>query len=84
MAALSVVQNPVNHKATKHIETRYLYTRDIVEKGRVKVDYCNTKEMIADLLTKALPVGQFQILREKMGVRKLSTPLSPKNTEWEC
>ena len=34
-AAISVIQNPGNHKATKHIETRYLYTRDLVHKGRI-------------------------------------------------
>ena len=70
-AAIAVVKNPGNHKATKHIETRYLFTRDLVEAERISVTYCHTKEMIADLLTKALPLEQFEKLREKMGVKRL-------------
>ena len=71
-AAISVIQNPGNHKATKHIETRYLYTRDLVHKGRVNITYCNTKDMLADLLTKPLPIKQFKILKHRMGVHNLT------------
>jgi len=71
-AAIETVKNPGNHKSSKHIETRYLFTRDLVEKQRIRVTYCNTKEMVADLLTKALESDQFIKLRNKMGVHKLA------------
>ena len=61
-----------NRKATKHIETRYLFTRDIIEQQRIQVTYCATKDMVADLLTKALPQEQFEKLRAKMGLNSLS------------
>jgi hypothetical protein len=34
------------------------------EEKRIDVTYCNTKEMVADALTKALPQPQFWKLRE--------------------
>ncbi|OWZ05324.1 Retroelement pol Polyprotein [Phytophthora megakarya] len=74
-AAISIVKNPGDHKASwepyKHIEIRYLITRDLVELGRLKIAYRATTEMTADILTKALPTKQFLKLREKLGVRDL-------------
>jgi len=32
------------------------------------VKYCNTKEMLADILTKPLPKRQFEYLRSKLGI----------------
>ena len=72
-AAISIIKNPQNHPSTKHIETRYLYARDIHEKGRINVKYCNTKDMVADASTKALPRKQFEKLRELMGLRDLKS-----------
>ncbi|GMF16671.1 unnamed protein product [Phytophthora fragariaefolia] len=74
-AAISIVKNPGNFKATKPIEIRYLFTRDLVELVRLKIAYCSTTETTADILTKALPTKQFLKLREKPGVRDLE--LSP-------
>jgi hypothetical protein len=70
-SAIAVVQNPGNHNSTKHVEIRFLFTRDLVEKGKIKVVYCHTLEMLADLLTKALSGPQFEILRFQLGVREL-------------
>jgi hypothetical protein len=54
-----------SHKAKKHIEIRFLFTRGLVEMGRLKIEYCATTEMTADILAKALPTRQFIKLREK-------------------
>ncbi|OWZ09443.1 Retrotransposon Tca5 Polyprotein, partial [Phytophthora megakarya] len=72
-AAISTVKNPGNHKATKHIEIRFLFTRDFDEEGRLEIQYCSTSDIAADILTKALPTGQFVKLRELIGVRDLKT-----------
>ncbi|KAG3010793.1 hypothetical protein PC121_g14993 [Phytophthora cactorum] len=74
-AAISIVKNPGNFKANKHIEIRFFFTRDLMKEGRLKIAYCSTTEMTADILTKALPTKQFLKLREKLGVRDLM--LSP-------
>jgi hypothetical protein len=36
-AAISTVRNTGNHKATKHIEIRYLLTKDLEEEGRLEI-----------------------------------------------
>ena len=72
VTAIASVKNPGNHRATKHIEVRHLYARDIFEKGRIKLDYVSTHEMLADAMTKGLPTKPFLYLREKLGVKDLS------------
>ena len=47
------------NKKTRHINIRYFHIADLVEKGRVGVEYCNIKEMVVDFLTKPLQGEQF-------------------------
>ena len=54
--AIALVENPVHHQRTKHIDIRFHFIRDQVTNGCIKVQYLQTKEMIADCLTK--PVGR--------------------------
>ena len=67
-SALAVAKNPELHSRTKHIDIRHHFIRDCVENDVIEVHYCPTKEMIADILTKALPKHQFQELRAQLGV----------------
>ena len=39
---------------SKHIEIKYEYIRDMVEKGAVKLQYVATDEQTVDVLTKPL------------------------------
>jgi hypothetical protein len=41
-------------KRTKHVELKYQLIREAIEKNKVKLDYIQSEEFIADLLTKAL------------------------------
>ena len=44
---------------------------DMVEAGRIKLTHCSSENMIADILTKGLPVKQFEKLRGLAGVGEL-------------
>ena len=61
-------ENPVFHGKSKHIEIKYHYIRDIVQKGAVKLQYVATNEQIADVLMKPLARVKFEYFREKLGV----------------
>ena len=71
MSAINIIRNPVRHPSTKHIEIRQLYARERFENGDIDVKYCPTANMIADMLTKALPRKQFETLRSQVGVLNL-------------
>ena len=57
--ALDLIDNPVCHDRTKHIETRYHYVRQQVACGNAIFSYVNTKDNIADLFTKPLTSTNF-------------------------
>ena len=49
---ISLSQNPVIRPRSKHIDIRYHFIRTEVSKKRLKIVYCQTQEMVADVLTK--------------------------------
>ena len=63
MGAISVVTNPGNlQNRTKHMDLRVHACKQFVEDESVVIAYVKTQRMIADILTKALPPAQFEIL----------------------
>jgi hypothetical protein len=50
-------------KNTRHVDIRYFFITDCIQKGLVSVEYCPTEEMIADFFTKPLQGSQFYKLR---------------------
>ena len=67
-SAISLCKNPVLHDRSKHIDLRYHFIRDCVEKGSVIVEFIRTGEQKADILTKSLGRVRFQELRDKVGI----------------
>ena len=51
---------------TAHIALRWFFCREKMMDGTARVDYCNTKRMVADILTKPLPKPAFEFLRKGM------------------
>jgi len=51
-------------KGSKHIDIRYFFITDRIEKKHIKVKYCPTKEMIADFFTKPLQGALFYKFRD--------------------
>jgi hypothetical protein len=46
-------------KRTSHINIRYFFVRDRIEKGETPIKYCDTQGMIADFFTKPLQGNLF-------------------------
>ena len=54
-SCIKLIKNPVFYKRSKHIDVRHHFVREKVSEGCLRFVYCNTKDMIADALTKAVP-----------------------------
>ena len=48
-------------KQTRHINIRYFFVTDRIAKGELTIEYCTTKEMIADFFTKPLQGAPFRV-----------------------
>ena len=59
-SCMKKIENPVFHDKMKHIEIRYFYIRDMVQKGAIKLQYVSTDEQVADVLTKPLSRVEFE------------------------
>jgi hypothetical protein len=66
--SLDLSNNPTHHSRTKHIDIRHHFIREAVEERIVALEHCPTEEMVADILTKALPREKFIKMRLMMGV----------------
>ena len=51
------------NERTRHINIRYFFAKDKIESGELKIEYLQTEDMIADLLTKPLQGEKFRRLR---------------------
>ena len=60
--------NLVFHDRSKHIEIPYHYERDMVERRANQLEYINTGDQTADLLTKALPKVKVDHFKKKLGM----------------
>jgi hypothetical protein len=67
-SAISVTKNPVLHSKTKHIEVRYHFLRDNVEKRNIDHIHVPTEKQLADILTNPLDQATFSRLRGELGV----------------
>jgi hypothetical protein len=51
-------------KRTKHINMRYFFVTNRISKGEVQVEWCPTKDMVADFMTKPLQGSLFKKFRD--------------------
>ena len=51
-----------NHKNARHFVTRLSYLQQVVQNGTIKFKELGTRDMIADIMTKALPDQQYHTL----------------------
>nr|GEY41507.1 retrovirus-related Pol polyprotein from transposon TNT 1-94 [Tanacetum cinerariifolium] len=71
-AAIAISCNPVQYSRTKHIDVRYHFIKEKVEKGIVELVFVGTEYQLVDLFTKALPEDRFKYLVRKLGMRCLT------------
>ena len=65
---IKMTENHVFHDKSKHIEIRYFYIMDVVQKGAIKIQYVSTDEQFSGVLTKQLSRVKFEYFCDKLSV----------------
>ena len=65
---IALANNPVSHSRAKHIDIYHHFIRERIERQEIKLNYISTKDMLADVFTKALPHETFEKFRNLLGV----------------
>ena len=68
---MKLSENLVFHDKSKHIEIKYYYIRDMVQRGAVKLQYIEMDDQIADVLMNPLARVKFEYFRENLGVLQI-------------
>lgn len=67
-ATIKIAHNETYRGRLKHLDLRYHYIRELIEARKIDLIYCDTHNMIADILTKPLQPGPFLQLRNQLGL----------------
>lgn len=70
--ALSLAKNGSFSSRTKHINVAFYFVKEKIDARIVQVEYISTKEMVADMLTKAANQKVVEMCVTKMGIRNLT------------
>ena len=65
------MKNPVFYGRSKHIDTRFHFICECVEKRQIVVKFVCTREQQTDILTKVLTRVKFADMQELLGVKNL-------------
>ena len=68
--AIKLGHNAEFHKRTKHIDIKYHYIRELVEDNKIRIIYINTKNQLANPLTKAITGPILVEWKNKIGLEK--------------
>jgi hypothetical protein len=71
---IKMAENYVFHDRSNHIEIRYHYIHDMVQRGALKLQYVSMYEQVVDVLTKPLSRVKFEHLRDKLGIVRKDLP----------
>nr|GEY59650.1 retrovirus-related Pol polyprotein from transposon TNT 1-94 [Tanacetum cinerariifolium] len=72
-SAIAISCNSIQHTHTKHIDVRYHFIKDHVEKGTIELYFIGTEYQRQDLFTKSLPEARFKFVVEKLGMMSRET-----------
>ena len=57
--AIALAKNPILHDRSKHIDVKFHFLRDCVDEGQIVIEFVETGQQLADILTK--PLGRLRL-----------------------
>lgn len=69
--AIELSRKPKFHNRTKHIDIAHHFIREKVNDKVIYVKYCETEQMLADIMTKPLSKVLFEKFKDKLGVKEV-------------
>ena len=69
--AIATARNPVFQKRMKHMQIKYHHVREALSLNVIHLEYCRSRDMLADILTKPAARDQLQRVCELMGLMPL-------------
>ena len=70
-SAIHLTKNNTYYSKTKHISVKYHYVRDTIIAGEIVVRKVHISENPADILTKPLPIAEFEHCLDLVGIHKI-------------
>jgi hypothetical protein len=67
-SAIRLVDNPVEHSLSKHIDIQHHFLRDHQQRGDINVFHISTENQLADIFTKPLDEKRFCRLCSELNV----------------
>jgi hypothetical protein len=72
LSAIELANNPEHHAKTKHIDIQYHFVREHITNNTIQLSHINTKEQLADILTKVLSGPIFTNLVKQMNLQPMN------------
>lgn len=65
-ATLAQLKSRLAGSKARHVKVDFHYVRELVQQKEIAFYYVPTADMVADIMTKALPIAQFETLRDRL------------------
>jgi hypothetical protein len=67
-SAICLIKDQMFHEITKHIDVRYHFIQGVIAEGDVKICKINTRDNLADMLTKPVSGTKFELCSGLVGI----------------
>ncbi len=67
-SAITLMENPIFHMRSKHIEVRHHWVHEKIEGGSIELEYIPTADQVADIFMKPLMAEKFRRFRGALGL----------------
>lgn len=71
--AIALAHNSGYNARSKHVDIHHHFIREKVVKGEIKINYMETQNQLADILTKGLATKRFEFLRNHVRIKSHKT-----------